>query len=133
MICNCSIEQGIFPEKLKAAFIYPIHKGNSEFGCSNYRPISILPLCSEIYEKLMHTRLMDFINKLDITFKHQYGLQKRKSTKHAILDLNFSFITANEKQEKSAFIFLEFTKEFDTVNHEILSCKLDYYGFEILF
>ena len=45
---NCFIEQGIFPEKLKVAFIYPIHKGKSKFGCSNYQPISILPLLSKI-------------------------------------------------------------------------------------
>ena len=50
----------------------------------------------------MHTRLMDFIIKHDITFKYQYGFQKGKSTEHAILDLYFNIITANEKQEKSA-------------------------------
>ena len=106
LIFNCRNEQGIFPEKLKVAFIYPIHKGKLKLDCSNYRPISILPLLSKIYEKPMHTRLMDFISKLDITFKHQYGFQKGKSTEHAILDLYFNIITANEKQEKSAFIFL---------------------------
>ena len=63
----------------------------------------------------MHTRLMDFINK-HITFKHQYGFQKGKSTEHAILDLYFNIITANEKQEKSACIFLDFAKAFDIVN-----------------
>ena len=73
----------------------------------------------------MHTRLMDFINKHDIIFKHQYGFQKGKLTEHAILDLYFDSITANEKQEKSACIFLDLAKAFDTVNHEIW---LDYYG-----
>ena len=75
----------------------------------------------------MHARLMDFINKHDVIFKHQHGFQKGKSTEHAILDLYFN-ITANEKQEKSACIFLDFAKVFDTVNHEILLYKLDYYG-----
>ena len=56
----------------------------------------------------MHTRLMDFINKHDITFKHQYGFKKSKSTEHAISDIYFNIITANEKQEKSTCIFLDF-------------------------
>ena len=66
----------------------------------------ILPLLTKIYEKLMHTRLMDFINKHNI-FKHQYGFRK-----HAILYLYFNIITANEKQEKGAYIFLDFAKAF---------------------
>ena len=56
----------------------------------------------------MHTGLMDFINKHDITFKHQYGFEKSKSTEHAISDIYFNIVTANEKQEKSACIFLDF-------------------------
>ena len=98
MIFHCSVEQVIFPEKLKTAFIYPIYKGKSKFDCSNYRPICILSLLSKIYEKLMHTRLMGFINK-HITYKHQYGFQKSKSTEHALLGLYFNIIAANEKQE----------------------------------
>ena len=84
-----------------------------------------MPIRSKIYEKLMLTRLMDFINKNDITFKHQHGFQKGKSTEHAILDLYFNIITANENQEKSACIFLDFAKAFDIVNREILLHKLD--------
>ena len=57
----------------------------------------------------------------------KYGFQKGKLTEHAILDLYFDSITANEKQEKSACIFLDLAKAFDTVNHEILY-ELDYYG-----
>ena len=128
LIFNCSIDQGVFTEKLKTAFIYPIHKGKSKFDCSNYQPISILSFLSKTYEKLMHTRLMDFINKHDITFKHEYGFQKGKSTEHAILDLYFNIIAANEKQGKSACVFLDFAKAFDTVNYEILLYKLNYYG-----
>ena len=105
LIFNCSTDQGIFPEKLKTAFIYPIHKGKSKFDCSNYQPISILSFLSKTYEKLMHTRLMDFINKHDITFKHEYGFQKGKPTEHAILDLYFNIITANENKEKVLVFF----------------------------
>ena len=49
LIFNCSIEQGIFHEKLKAGLVFCIHKGRSKFACSNYRPISILPIFSKIF------------------------------------------------------------------------------------
>ena len=53
----------------------------------------------------MHARLVDFTNKHDITFKHQYGFQKGKSTEHAILDLYFNIITANENKRKVPVFF----------------------------
>ena len=76
----------------------------------------------------MHTRLMDFINKHDVTFKCQYGFQKGKLTEHSILDLYFHIITSNDKREKSVCIFLDFAKSFDKVNHEVLLYKLNYYA-----
>ena len=76
----------------------------------------------------MYARLIDFINKHDIIFKHQYGFLKGKSTEHAILDLYFNSFTANEKQKKIACIFQGIANAFDTVNHEILLYKLDYYA-----
>ena len=54
LIFNYSIGQGIFPEKLKVGLIFPIHKRESKFAYSNYRSISILPLFSKIFEKLMY-------------------------------------------------------------------------------
>ena len=66
---------------------------------------------------------MENIRKSNNKFQ---DFQKGKSTEHAIfLDLHFNIITANEKQEKSACIFLDFAKAFDTVNYEIFLYKLD--------
>ena len=66
---------------------------------------------------------MENIRKSNNKFQ---DFQKGKSTEHAIFpDLYFNIITANEKQEKSAYIFLDFAKAFDTVNYEIFLCKLD--------
>ena len=62
-IFNYSIEQGIFPEKLKTGLIFHIYKGESKFACSDYGPIYILPPFSKIFEKVMCTRLIDFMNK----------------------------------------------------------------------
>ena len=66
LLFNKSIDQGIFPSALKLSKIVPIHKGDSLFEISNYRPISLLPILSKILEKLMYTRVMDFITKYNI-------------------------------------------------------------------
>ena len=60
---NYSINQDIFPNNLKIAFIHPIHKGKCKLICSNYRPMSILPILSKIFEKLMYKRLYDLKKK----------------------------------------------------------------------
>ena len=75
LIFNYSIT---IPEKLKTGLIFPIHKGEPKFACSNYHPISILLLFSKISEKLMCTGLTDFINKNELLFQHQFSYEKGK-------------------------------------------------------
>ena len=77
--------------------------------CANYRPISILPILS-ILEKLVHKRLINYLGKYELLFKHQYGFQKGKSTEYAILDLYKNIVEAIEKKEKACAIFLDFAK-----------------------
>ena len=118
----------LIPEKLKLTVVYPIHKKDSKIKVNSYHPISILPKISKIYEQLIHARLMSFFTKNKTIHKHQFGFQKGKSTEHAVLDIYASILTGLEKKEKACCIFLDFAKAFDTVNHEILLKKLEYYG-----
>ena len=76
----------------------------------------------------MHRRLVDFLEKNNIIYEHQYGFQKNKSTSSAILDLYSQLIESIENKKFACSIFLDFAKAFDTVNHEILLKKLEYYG-----
>ena len=125
---NETIRNGIVPEKIKIAVLYPIHKKDSKMKVNSYHPISILPMISKIYEKLIHAKLMSFFTKSKTIHKHQFGFQKGKSTEHAILDIYASILKALEKKQKACCIFLDFAKAFDSVNHEILLTKLEYYG-----
>ena len=75
-------------------------------------------------EKLVHKRLINYLDKYKLLFKHQYGFQKRKSTEHAILDLHKNIVEAIEKKRESMCIFLDFANAFDTANHKILFKKL---------
>ena len=127
-IANSSFLEGVFPDKLKFAKVTPIYKSKSKLECGNYRPISILPIFSKILEKLMNSRLVKFLGINDIIYKHQYGFQENKSTSLAILELQSQLINNIEKGLFSCCIFLDFSKAFDTVNHNILLKKLEHYG-----
>ena len=109
-IFNQCIIHGVFSDKLKKAMAYPIHKGNSKHQCSNYRPIFILPILSKIFEKLMYSRLIKFIDKHKILHKKQFDFQKGKSTQHAIVDLYSNIIKAIEVYEKQAAYSWTFQK-----------------------
>ena len=74
-IYNSSIHSGIFPYKLKLSYVIPAHKGNSKMSIGNYRPISIIPIFGKIFEKLIYSRLMSFLNKENILFDHQFGFR----------------------------------------------------------
>ena len=63
-LCNLSLSEGIFPDELKIARVIPIYKSGDAMKFGNYRPVSVLPVISKIFEKLMYTRMIDFFNKL---------------------------------------------------------------------
>ena len=127
-IYNKSFQLGKFPSKMKTAKIIPIHKGDSKMVASNYRPISLLPIFSKVFEKLMHTRVMSFLKTKNILYPKQFGFQKGIGTEHAIIDITAKIIDAFENNETPCCVFLDFAKAFDTVNHDILLKKLNYYG-----
>ena len=125
---NMSIEYGQFPSFLQNAKVIPCHKDDSRLEMSNYRPISLLPTISKIFEKLMYARLIEFINKHNILYKYQFGFQSGMSTEYAVNALLHNIVNTLENKEYGVCILLDFAKAFDTVNHEILLKKLDHYG-----
>ena len=76
----------------------------------------------------MHKRLLSFIEKENILDNMQFGFRARHSTDHAILNIIDKIQHAIDSRDISCGIFLDFSKAFDTVNHEILIQKLEYYG-----
>ena len=70
-IFNHSISSGIFPDKLKVSYVIPIYKAESKLKVNNYHPISILPVKSKIFEKLISIRLNKFLTENNLLFKHQ--------------------------------------------------------------
>ena len=82
---NKSIETGYFPDSLKEANITPIFKKDDPLDKSNYRPVSILPLISKLFERLIYNQLSEytegFLNHI------LCGFRKAHITQHALFKL----------------------------------------------
>ena len=128
-IFNHSINDGIFPEKLKTGRVTPIHKEGDLNDVSNYRPITSLSVFSKLFEKLVHKRMNSFISRYKLIKPNQFGFQKNKCTSDAILEfLENVYDSFNENKHYLA-VFLDFSKAFDTISHDILLRKLEHMGF----
>ena len=69
-IINMSLSHGIFPDELKIAKVVPIYKKESPESFGNYRPVSVLPCISKIFERIVYNRSYDFLCKNDILYKN---------------------------------------------------------------
>ena len=127
-IINLSLKQGIFPSLNKEADVCPIHKKNEKYKCENYRPISLLPNISKIFECVMYSRLDNFLDLSDTIYTFQFGFRKNYSTNHALLSIVEQIKAALDKKMFSCGVFIDLEKAFDTVNHQILISKLYHYG-----
>lgn len=127
-VINQCLEEGCFPEVLKYAEVKPLFKKGSRQVMGNYRPISILPVISKIFEKVVVSQIQDFIAKHSIILNNQFGFQQGKNTIDAVNSFIEKISTSIDKNSKVAGIFCDLTKAFDSVNHELLIYKLEKYG-----
>ena len=95
---------------------------------SNYRPVSVLPVFSKLLERLVYNRLILHINDNKLLYEYQFGFPKGKSTCLAIMMLVDKITEALDQGESVVGVFLDFSKAFDTVYHNILLQKIDKYG-----
>ena len=127
-LVSSSLQQGVFPHKLKIAKVIPLHKSGSRAEVSNYRPISLLSCFSKIYEKIMQTRLLSHLKSEKILVDSQYGFRAGHSCEHALLEAQYHIQKALERKQVTALLLLDYSKAFDMVDSSILLRKLEHYG-----
>ena len=128
-LINKSITLGQFPSQLKQAKIFLIFKSGSKTDPSNYRPISILPKISKIFERHVNKHLMGFLNKHKLLLETQSGFRPKHSCQTALIRLIDTWMECIDKGDIIGALFLDFRKAFDLVDHRILLDKLALYNF----
>lgn len=127
-LCNLSLEQAKFPDLFKTAIVTPIFKTDNKLDISNYRPISLLNILSKILERIVNSRLINYLEKNKLLTDYQYGFRKGRSTDDAVLDLTSLIHKYVDRGEKVIGVFLDLKKAFDTVSAPILLSKLEALG-----
>lgn len=128
-LINKSIDSEKFPNQMKCAKVFPIYKGGHKSDPSNYRPISILPTFSKIFEKHINGHLMNYLNKYKLIHETQSGFRRRHSCQTALVKLIDKWISCIDNGDIVASLFVDFRKAFDVVDHSILLRKLICYKF----
>ena len=128
LIINQSLVTGIFPEKLKIAKVSPFFKKYDITIMDNYRPVSLLTATSKVFEKVVFTQLYEYFDKNCLFYSNQYGFRKLHSTELAGLELTDRILKDIDERNVSLAIFMDLSKAFDTLDHQILLKKLHNYG-----
>ena len=127
-IFNCSIKSKIYPHDFKIAIVTPIFKGGETDELGNYRPISVLSTVARVFEKILYNQLYDYLTKHNILGDKQWGFRSLHSTALALIDCSNNWLVNIDRGGINTTVLLDIKKAFDTIDHEILLRKLDYYG-----
>ena len=117
---NRCIVENEFPDVLKLAKVLPFHKSGDRNDAGNFRPISLLPIISKVFEKLLFKRIEDFLNVNWVLSPSQFGFRSKRSAIDAVAEIVEFLRTNRNLRTPSSCTFIDLTKAFDTVDQDIL-------------
>ena len=132
-VINNYIATNNFPDAWKTARISPIPKITQPVELKYYRPVSILPVLSKVYEKLVLQQLAVFIERESVYYQYQSGYRKNHSTAASLLKLHNDIKKAMKSSEVTIAIFTDYSKAFDTIDFSILIKKMHTLNFSKCF
>ena len=117
-----------FPTKLKYADITPLFKKLECIMVNNYRPVSILPVVSKIFERIMKKQIKSYVD--NYLSPYLCGYRKGYNAQYALTTMIEKWKKSLDNKGIAGAILMDLSKAFDTINHELLIEKLGAYGFE---
>ena len=128
---NACLQNGIFPTSWGQSKVTPIPKTNKNSeNPADWRPISQIPLPGKILEKIIHAQMTHYFDVNKILAENQYGFRNGRSTSMAIFDVLKNLYANWNENNFSGCVFVDFSRAFDTIDHNILIEKLKLYGFD---
>ena len=119
-ICNLSIKSRIFPDPCRLAKLKPIFKKGSRKDPSSYRRISLLPLISKIFEKIVHDQMIDCLAQYNILYKYQSRFRTRHATDLCLSYLTDKILKGFDNDLFTGMKLIDLKKAFDTIYHNVL-------------
>ena len=119
-IFNLSLDTGVYVDDWKRARVIPIYKSEDRRKCENYRPISIIPNVSKIFEKEVFRQLYGYLSSNSLLSSFQSGFRPKHSTLSALIQLCDNIFKSMDDGKLNCVVFLDVRKAFDSINHEIL-------------
>ena len=129
-LINAFLEQGKFPNHLERAHVVPIYKNGDAEEPNNYRPISITSALSKVFEKLICNQILEHLERNNLLSQIQFGFRAKYSTTDALLYATEKIRSDIDNNKMVAAAFLDLSKAFDSISHEILLEKLENLGFD---
>ena len=126
---NRGLELGNFPCTIKLASVTPVYKKDNRPVKGNYRPVSILPSISKVFERCVYKQMFQFFE--GIISKYQCGFRKGHTKQHALISLLEKWHYNADQERMFGTLLTDLSKAFDCLPHDIITAKLNAYWFDM--